>query len=86
MEAGRAYRIPVVIEPYPDGGFSIRSPLFPELISDGDTFEDAVRNAQDAVHAVLELYEDLGKPLPPDVIIEDPQHRPVRFELVAASA
>lgn len=59
----RVYRIPIVIEPYPDGGFSVRSPLIPELISEGETFEDALHSARDAVRAVLELYEDTNKPL-----------------------
>jgi antitoxin HicB len=81
-----AYRIPVVIEPYPDGKFSIRSPLFPELISEGDTFEDAVSQVQDAVEAVLELYEDLKKPIPCEAIIEDPSHGRISFDLVTASA
>jgi hypothetical protein len=33
--SGSTYRIPIVIEPYPEGGFGVRSPLFPELISEG---------------------------------------------------
>jgi len=59
-----ALRIPIVLEPQVEGGYAVRSPLFPELITDGDTLQEAIQHAQDAVTAVLELYEDLGKPLP----------------------
>jgi antitoxin HicB len=58
------YRIPIVIEPYPEGGYGVRSPLLPELISDGETFGEAVKNAEDAARAVVELYDDLGKDVP----------------------
>ena len=71
--SGSAYRIPIVIEPYPEGGFGVRSPLFPELISEGDTFEEAVEHAEDAVEAVFELYWSLRKPLPREAIVEGSQ-------------
>jgi predicted RNase H-like HicB family nuclease len=36
----------------------------PELITEGDTMREALTNAEDAVSAVLEAFEDLGRPLP----------------------
>jgi antitoxin HicB len=80
----RVYRIPIVIEPYPDGGFSVRSPLMPELITEGDTFEDALSNAQDAAQSVLEIYQDLKKPLPREILVEGPPDGPVGFDLYTA--
>lgn len=77
----RVYCIPIVIEPYPDGGSSVRSPLMPEFITEGDTFEDALNNAQDAAQAVLEMYEDTKKPLPREILVEGPPHGPVGFDL-----
>jgi antitoxin HicB len=62
-----ALRIPIVLEPQPEGGYAVRSPLFTELITDGDTLQEAIQHAQDAVTADLELYEDLGKPLPESI-------------------
>ncbi len=56
--------IPLVLTPRPEGGYKVTSPLLPELIADGDTPEDALNNARDTLGAVLDLYEEQGRPLP----------------------
>ena len=69
------YKLPLVFEPQPEGGFTVTSPLLSELITEGDTLEEALANAKDALRAVLELYEDMGRPIPPvlqRVIAETP--------------
>lgn len=58
------YRIPLQLDPQPEGGFTVTSSLLPELISEGDTVEEALENVKDALAAVAELYEDTGKALP----------------------
>ena len=40
-------------------------PILPELITEGDTVAEALAHAQDALGAIIEAYEDLGRPLPP---------------------
>jgi antitoxin HicB len=42
----------------------VTSPLLPELITEGDTFDEAMANVQDALAAVIEAYQDLGRALP----------------------
>jgi len=59
------YKLPLVLEPQPEGGYVVTCPLLPELITEGDTVPEALRNANDALEAVIEAYEDLGRPLPP---------------------
>ena len=44
------------------------SPLLPELITEGDTLEEANANVADALAAVGELYEEFGKAWPADFI------------------
>ena len=56
--------IPLILTPQPEGGFTVTSPLLPELITEGDTVDEALANAQDALAAVIEAYQDLGRPLP----------------------
>jgi len=56
--------IPLVLSPQPEGGFTVTSPLLPELITEGDTVSEALVNIQDALAAVIETCEDLGRPLP----------------------
>jgi antitoxin HicB len=58
------YRVPLVFTPQPEGGFTVTSPVLPELITEGDTLEDAYANVSDAFAAVVELYDDQGRSLP----------------------
>ena len=58
------YKVPIVLTPQPEGGFVVTSPALPELITEGDSVEDAIENASDCLEAVIEIYEDLGRPLP----------------------
>jgi antitoxin HicB len=57
-------KIPLVLTPQPEGGFTVTSPLLPELITEGDTAEQALENVRDALAAVIEAYEDMGRSLP----------------------
>jgi antitoxin HicB len=66
------YKLPLVFEPQPEGGFTVTSPLLPELITEGDTVEDALENVRDALAAVIEIYRDSGRSLPPNLAISDP--------------
>ena len=57
-------KIPLVLDPQPEGGYTVTSPLLPELVTEGDTIARALANAEDAFAAVVEIYEDRGRPLP----------------------
>ena len=60
------YKLPLLLSPQPEGGFTVTSPLLPELVSEGDTVSEALANVQDALAAVIETYQDLGRPpVPP---------------------
>jgi antitoxin HicB len=63
------YRIPLVFTPQPEGGYTVTSPVLPELVTEGDTLEEAQHNARDAFEAVVELYEDMGRPLPQSITL-----------------
>jgi antitoxin HicB len=54
----------LVLEPQPEGGYTVTSPLLAGLVTEGDTLEEAFHNVQDAFRPTLEIYEDTGKPLP----------------------
>lgn len=53
------YRLPLVLEPQAEGGYTITCPLLPELITEADTLDDVLPNVSDALAAVIEAYEDL---------------------------
>lgn len=59
------YKLPLVLEPQPEGGYTVTCPLLPELITEGDTVKDALENANDALAAIVEAFKELGQPLPP---------------------
>jgi antitoxin HicB len=58
------YKIPLVLTPQPEGGYTVTSPLLPELVTEGDTIDEALTNAKDALAAVVELHDDKGRQLP----------------------
>jgi antitoxin HicB len=64
-------KLPLVFEPQPEGGYTVTSPLLPELITEGDSVEDAVENVRDALAAVIEIYRERGKELPSSLVISD---------------
>lgn len=55
------------------------SPVLPELVTEGDTLEEAVSNVKDALDAVIEVYDDLKKPFPAN-LLQDPVNAPIWFE------
>ncbi len=60
----RMYKIPLILEPQPGGGYTVTSPVVPELVTEADTLEEVIPDVAGAVAALLELYEDLNKPVP----------------------
>ncbi|MGH9827756.1 MAG: type II toxin-antitoxin system HicB family antitoxin [Blastocatellia bacterium] len=78
------YKIPLILTPQPEGGFTVTSPLIPELVTEGDTLDEAFNHARDALAAVVEAYEDLGRQLPANVVLAD-ANSPVWVETVVAT-
>lgn len=77
------FKVPLLFAPQPEGGYTVTSPILPELVTEGDTVEDALENVRDALAAVIEIYREAGKPLPPNLMIADPTG-PVWAEMVVA--
>ncbi len=56
------YRIPLIFTPQPEGGYTVTSPVLPELVTEGDSLQEAHNNVRDAFEAVAELYAEQGQP------------------------
>ena len=56
----------VVLEPQRDGGFTVFVPALPEVVTEGDTEEEALANAEEAIRAILAYRGEnrLQRPLP----------------------
>jgi antitoxin HicB len=65
---GGGVEVPLVVTPEPNGGYKVTSPVLPELIAHGKTVEDALSDAQVHLCAVLDLYEEQGRPLPAEFL------------------
>ncbi|HQZ82056.1 MAG TPA: hypothetical protein PLR83_02440 [Pyrinomonadaceae bacterium] len=57
------YNLPVVLDPQPEGGWTITCPILPELHTEADSWDEIEPNVTDAFQAVVEIYEHLKKPL-----------------------
>jgi antitoxin HicB len=75
-------KIPLILTPQPEGGFTVTSPLLPELLTEGDTLKEALSNVSDAIRAVIETYEDLGREFPAN-LEQDSTKAPIYFEHLA---
>ena len=79
------YKLPLIFTPPPEGGYVVTSPLLPELVTEGDSLDDALANVRDALEAVLEIYHDLGRELPAG-LRQDADAGAIRFDFVVAVA
>ncbi len=59
------YKLPLILEPQPEGGYTVTCPLLPDLVTEADTLDDVTPNVADALAALIEAYEDTNQTLPP---------------------
>ena len=51
-------KLKVILEPSPDGGYTVYVPALPGCISEGETREEALSNIREAIVLYLEPTED----------------------------
>lgn len=62
MPASRQFD--VVLRPEPEGGFTVRVPALPEIVTFGEDEEEALAMAEEAISLVLEDRTARGEALP----------------------
>ncbi|RLE38026.1 type II toxin-antitoxin system HicB family antitoxin [Candidatus Acetothermia bacterium] len=61
----------VVFEPAEEGGYTVYVPSLPGCISEGDAYEEALKNIKEAIKGWIEVSKQFGDEIPPsDVIID----------------
>lgn len=60
----RTYRI--LLNPEDKGGFSVSVPVLPGCFTQGDTIEEAISAAKEAIGLYVNSLEDDGEPVPDD--------------------
>ena len=74
----RLYKTLLLLEPQKEGGWTVTSPVLPELITEVDDLNNLQVVVSDAITAVKELYNDMGKQFPAEILEES--NAPVWFE------
>lgn len=65
------YKLSIIATPEPEGGFTITCKELPELITAGDSLDEAIENVKDTFMAVFEIYQDTGRTLPENIKISE---------------
>jgi antitoxin HicB len=74
----------LLLEPQPEGGYTVTSPALPGLVTEGDTVDESLDHAWEALLALLDAYAELDRPMPFG-LTSTPTRDSVRFEhLIAA--
>jgi len=60
----------VLIEKNEEGGYTVIVPSLPGCITQGDTWQEAMANAREAIAGYIEALKDIGKPVPVELPIE----------------
>ena len=66
MGAHEEYNFTALFEPAEEGGYVLKFPALPGLVTEGDTLEEARAMAEDAIRAYLESLRKGGLPVPED--------------------
>ncbi len=54
-----------------EGGYTVTVPALPGCITEGETIEEALANAREAITGYLKAMEKLGRPIPAgDLLVE----------------
>jgi len=54
----------IELEPQKEGGYTVRVPVLPGCISEGDTLEEALENIKDAIEGYLRVLAKHRRPIP----------------------
>ena len=57
----------IILEPAEEGGFVVTVPALPEVGTQGETRDEALANAREAIELVIEDRLSRGEPLPADI-------------------
>jgi antitoxin HicB len=60
------YSFSVILEPQEEGGFTVLVPALPEVVTEGDTEQEALANAEEAIRAIVSYRRDHGIAIPLD--------------------
>jgi len=60
----KVLRYNAIFEPAEEGGFVVTVPKLPGLVTEGDTFEEAMEMAKDAIKGYVEVLQEQKEEIP----------------------
>ena len=60
------YSFSIILEPQEEGGFTVLVPALPEVVTEGDTEQEALANAEEAIRLIVSYRRDHGIAIPSD--------------------
>ena len=60
----KVYEYTIHLEPADEGGYTVTVPALPSVVTEGDTYKEALAMAQDAIECYLESLVKDGRPIP----------------------
>ncbi len=68
----KEYQYTIILDPDPEeGGYTVTVPALPGCVTQGETIEEAIAMAKDAIHLYIETLIADGEPVPQET--EHPQ-------------
>ena len=65
-------RFKIILEKEPDGGFSVSVPSLSGCATQGETIEEAITNAKEAIALYIQSLKEDNQPIPEgDVLLEE---------------
>lgn len=61
------YSYTIVLEPAEEGGYTVTVPTLPAIVTEGDTYEEAVEMAKEAIGLYLRSLVEKGRPIPTEI-------------------
>jgi antitoxin HicB len=82
----QSFSFSVILEPQEGGGFTVLVPALPEVVTEGDTEEEALVNAQEAIRAILDYRREHGIAIPADAQPEIRRMKPATLRSIIRQA
>ena len=60
----KTYEYTIHLEPAEEGGYTVTVPALPGCVTEGDTYEEALAMAKDAIAGYIETLIEDGRPIP----------------------
>ena len=79
------YTYTVHLEPAEEGGFVVTVPALPGCMTQGETYDEALEMARDAIQGWIETLDQLGLPVPLEPQPAGPFGAPIQVQLKATA-